>query len=179
MLARRGHQQLCTHQKKVWDLAREDHDVLITSATASGKTLACYLPILNHLIRNSQACVLYLAPTKALAQDQCLKLKQWAEDLPESAGLGPTQIETYDGDTPREARRTIRNRVRIMISNPGMLNRSLLPFHRHTWKEFLSSLAFVFVDEIHIYRGIFGRHVANVCLGLERLLDIHQPQRKA
>ena len=179
MLARRNHLQLYTHQREVWDLVRDGQDVLITTPTASGKTLACYLPILDHLIRNPQACVLYLAPTKALAQDQCLELKQWAADLPESAGLRPNQIETYDGDTPRETRRAIRNRMRIMISNPDMLNRSLLPFHRHTWKEFLSSLAFVFVDEIHTYRGIFGSHVANVFLRLERILDIHQPHRKA
>ena len=178
MLVQRGHNQLYTHQREVWDLVRDGQDVLITTPTASGKTLACYLPILDHLIRNPRACMLYLAPTKALAQDQCLELKQWAAALPTAAGLAPHQIETYDGDTPLEARRAIRARVRVMISNPDMLNRSVLPFHHRTWKDFLDNLAFVFVDEIHTYRGIFGSHVANVFLRLERLLDMHQPHRR-
>ncbi len=178
VLVQRGHQRLYTHQREVWELVRDGQDVLITTPTASGKTLACYLPILDHLLRNPQARMLYLAPTKALAQDQCLELKQWAVDLPATAGLGPHQIETYDGDTPQEARRAVRARVRIMISNPDMLNRSVLPFHHRTWKDFLDHLAFVFVDEIHTYRGIFGSHVANVFRRLERLLDVHQPHRR-
>ncbi len=178
MLLQRGHTRLYTHQREVWDLVRDGQDVLVTTPTASGKTLACYLPILDHLLRHPRACTLYLAPTKALAQDQCLELKQWAAALPPAAGLGPDQIETYDGDTPREARRAIRTRMRVMISNPDMLNRSVLPFHRRTWKSFLAHLAFVFVDEIHVYRGIFGSHVANLFLRLERLLDRHRPHRR-
>ena len=76
--------------------------------TASGKSLACYLPILDHLIRNPRACALYLAPTKALAQDQCRELQRWVADLPTTAGLTAAQVETYDGDTPLETRRAIR-----------------------------------------------------------------------
>ena len=178
LLVRRGHRLLYTHQREVWNLVKDGQDVLVTTPTASGKSLACHLPILNHLIQNPRACALYLAPTKALAQDQCRELKEWAAELSVTTCLQPDQIETYDGDTPQADRRAIRGRMRVMISNPDMLNRSVLPFHGRTWKNFLENLAFVFVDEVHAYRGVFGSHVANVFLRLQRVLDMHQPHRE-
>lgn len=170
VLEKQGHARLYSHQREVWELARAGHDVLVTTPTASGKSLACYLPMLDRLLREPQARVLYLAPTKALGQDQQNTLRAWAAQLPSEAGLSPDEVSTYDGDTPQEERRRLRARMRIMISNPDMVHQSLLPFHVGTWKDFLDNLAFVFVDEIHYCRGIFGSHVANVLLRLQRLL---------
>lgn len=175
-LARQGTRRLYQHQRQACDLAQAGRDVLIVTPTASGKSLGCHLPVLNRLLRDPQACALYLSPTKALAQDQYQALQRLATDLPPELGLLPEHIALYDGDTPASARPAIRRTVRLLISNPDLLHFALLPSHE-AWHRFLSGLDFTVVDEIHAYRGVFGSHVANVFRRLQRLRALHAPQR--
>lgn len=178
VLACQGRTRLYRHQREACDLARAGHDILIVTPTASGKSLGCHLPVLDRLLRDPRACALYLAPTKALAQDQSQELQRLAAALPLAAGLGPEQIAVYDGDTPQAARRAIRGRVRLLISNPDMLHFAILPQHAQAWHRFLAHLDCVVVDEIHAYRGVFGSHVANVFRRLQRLCLLHAPRKR-
>ncbi len=133
---------------------------MITSGTASGKSLAFNLPVLDGIARDPKRRALYLYPTKALAQDQARKL----------AELRPPGLREaiYDGDTPREERPAIRRRNNLVLTNPDMLHVGLLPNHR-SWGDFLANLEWVVVDEAHTYRGVFGSHVANVLRRLRRV----------
>src|SRR2546421_6581192 len=158
-LARAGIDKLYSHQADAWRAAREGH-VIVTTGTASGKSLAFNLPVLDTLAHDSRARAIYLYPTKALAQDQARKL---------SALRAPfLRHAIYDGDTPREERRAIRGRSNLILSNPDMLNVGVLPHHRQ-WGDVLANLALIVVDEAHVYRGVFGSHVANVLRRLRRL----------
>ena len=134
--------------------------MVVTSGTASGKSLAFNLPVLDGIARDAKRRALYLYPTKALAQDQARKL----------AALRPPQLREaiYDGDTPREERPAIRRRSNLVLTNPDMLHVGVLPHHR-SWGDFLANLGWVVVDEAHTYRGVFGSHVANVLRRLRRL----------
>jgi len=160
-----GIRRLYLHQARALDLAREGKDFVVVTATASGKT-ACYnLPVLERLLAEAETKALYLFPTKALAQDQLATLKRWAESDPAvGARLRPA---TYDGDTPRHNRRTIRERANVILSNPDMLHVGILPHHPR-WASFLQHLEYVVVDEVHQYRGIFGSNVAMVLRRLAR-----------
>ncbi|MEZ5061873.1 MAG: DEAD/DEAH box helicase [Solirubrobacterales bacterium] len=141
--------------------AVETSDVVVTSGTASGKSLAFNMPVLDAIARDPVgARALYLYPTKALAQDQARKLFEIAPE-----GL---RHAIYDGDTPREERPAIRRRSNLILTNPDMVHVSLLPHHKR-WAEFVSKLRFVVVDEAHVYRGVFGSHVANVLRRLRRV----------
>ena len=133
---------------------------MITSGTASGKSLAFNLPVLNGIAARPKDRALYLYPTKALAQDQARKLAQ----------LRPPNLREaiYDGDTPREERPAIRRRNNLVLTNPDMLHVAVLPNHK-SWGDFLANLRWVVVDEAHTYRGVFGSHVANVLRRLRRL----------
>ena len=134
---------------------------IVTTGTASGKSLCFNLPTLDVLCRDTQARALYLYPTKALAQDQARAL----------AAFGLTKRvrpAIYDGDTPREARADIRRRANIVLTNPDMLHVGILPNHA-AWAELFANLAVVVVDEAHVYRGVFGSHVANVLRRLRRI----------
>ena len=133
---------------------------MITSGTASGKSLAFNLPVLDGIARDPKRRALYLYPTKALAQDQARKL----------AELRPPGLREaiYDGDTPREERPAIRRRSNLVLTNPDMLHVGLLPNHK-SWGDFLANLGWVVVDEAHTYRGVFGSHVANVLRRLRRV----------
>ena len=133
---------------------------MITSGTASGKSLAFNLPVLDGIARDAKRRALYLYPTKALAQDQARKL----------AALRPPGLREaiYDGDTPREERPAIRRRNNLVLTNPDMLHVGLLPNHK-SWGDFLANLGWVVVDEAHTYRGVFGSHVANVLRRLRRV----------
>jgi DEAD/DEAH box helicase domain-containing protein len=138
-----------------------DGPTIITTGTASGKSMCFNLPTLDVLCRDSKARALYLYPTKALAQDQARAL----------AGFGLTkQVRPaiYDGDTPREARADIRRKANIVLTNPDMLHVGILPNHP-AWAELFANLAIVVVDEAHVYRGVFGSHVANVLRRLRRI----------
>src|SRR5437763_3198926 len=158
-LALAGIEKLYSHQEDTWRAAREGH-VIVTTGTASGKSLAFNLPVLDTLAHDARARAIYLYPTKALAQDQARKL---------SALRAPfLRHAIYDGDTPREERRAIRARSNLILSNPDMLNVGVLPHHRQ-WGDVLANLAWIVVEEAPVYRGVFGSHVANVLRRLRRL----------
>ena len=158
-LGRVGIDSLYTHQLRAFELAA-DSNLVITSGTASGKSLAFNLPVLNGIAARPKDRALYLYPTKALAQDQARAL----------ARLRPPNLREaiYDGDTPREERPAIRRRSNLILTNPDMLHVAILPNHK-SWGDFLANLEWVVVDEAHTYRGVFGSHVANVLRRLRRL----------
>ncbi len=162
-LARAGIQTLYSHQAEALTAAQAG-DVIVTSGTASGKSLSFNLPVLSALVADHNARALYLYPTKALAQDQARKLLE--------LGLREARPAIYDGDTPREDRPAIRRRSNLILSNPDMLNMSMLPHHKQ-WADFLHGLRWVVVDEAHTYRGVFGSHVANVLRRLRRVAAIY------
>jgi DEAD/DEAH box helicase domain-containing protein len=138
---------------------------IITTGTASGKSLCFQLPTLEVLTSDRQARALYLYPTKALAQDQARSLTAFGL----SQAIRPA---IYDGDTPRAERAAIRRRANVLLTNPDMLHVGILP-HHGAWDELLANLAFVVVDEAHVYRGVFGSHVGNVLRRLRRVAAIH------
>jgi DEAD/DEAH box helicase domain-containing protein len=158
-LRRAGIESLYTHQQEAFEAAASSN-LAITSGTASGKSLAFNLPVLDGIARQPKRRALYLYPTKALAQDQARKL----------ALLRPPGLREaiYDGDTPREERPAIRRRNNLVLTNPDMLHVGLLPNHK-SWGDFLANLEWVVVDEAHTYRGVFGSHVANVLRRLRRV----------
>jgi DEAD/DEAH box helicase domain-containing protein len=151
--------RLYSHQREALDASTRS-DLVITSGTASGKSLAFNLPVLDGIARDSKRRALYLYPTKALAQDQARSLR----------ALRPPGLREaiYDGDTPREERPAIRRRSNLVLTNPDMLHVGILPNHK-SWGDFLANLGWVVVDEAHTYRGVFGSHVANVLRRLRRL----------
>ena len=158
-LAAAGIEALWAHQADALEAARRGH-AIVTTGTASGKSLAFNLPVLDTLASDVAARAFYLYPTKALAQDQARALSR----------LGGKYLRhaIYDGDTPREERRAIRQRSNLILTNPDMLHVGVLPNHR-SWGDVLANLAWVVVDEAHVYRGVFGSHVANVLRRLRRL----------
>lgn len=162
-LARRGIAQPYTHQAQAIEHALAGRHVVVTTSTASGKTLGYTVPILSTLLANPRARALMLFPTKALSQDQCHGLTGLAEDL----GVG-LRIHTYDGDTPPAVRRTIRSAGHIVLTNPDMLHSGILPHHT-LWISLFENLAYVVLDEVHSLRGVFGSHVANVIRRLRRI----------
>lgn len=162
-LRARGLTQFFTHQAAAIDAARRGENVVIATATASGKTLCYTAPVLQRLLEQPNARALYLFPTKALAHDQ---LAETAVLL--NAGRLPLELHPYDGDTPQNRRRQARQGRGILVTNPDMLHAGILPYHP-TWRTLFSNLDFVVLDEIHAYRGIFGSHVANLIRRLRRL----------
>jgi DEAD/DEAH box helicase domain-containing protein len=164
-----GVEQLYTHQRAFWDAAERGGHVLVTTGTASGKTLAFNLPVLDAIAREPKTRALYLYPTKALAQDQFRTLSAYR--VPR---LRPA---IYDGDTPAEQRRQIRLTANALLTNPDMVHVGVLPNHDR-WADVLANLRYVVVDEAHVYRGVFGSHVGNVLRRLQRLARIYgaEPQ---
>ena len=158
-LGRAGVESLYTHQLAAYETAA-DSNLVITSGTASGKSLAFNLPVLDGIAAEPKRRALYLYPTKALAQDQARKLAQ----------LRPPGLREaiYDGDTPKEERPAIRRKNNLVLTNPDMLHVGLLPHHK-VWGDFMANLEWVVVDEAHTYRGVFGSHVANVLRRLRRV----------
>jgi DEAD/DEAH box helicase domain-containing protein len=154
-----GIKRLWTHQRACWDVVARGEHLIVTTGTASGKSMCFNLPVLDHLHRVPTARALYLYPTKALAQDQIRRLRPIAGVRIEPA--------VYDGDTPSEARRLARTRGRLLLTNPDMLSMAILPHHER-WGDFLFNLTHVVIDEAHTYRGVFGSHVANVLRRLRR-----------
>ncbi|MFH2103212.1 MAG: DEAD/DEAH box helicase [Chloroflexota bacterium] len=161
-LRRQGIESLYSHQADAWDVIRSGRNLVLATGTASGKTLAFNLPVLAGLIENPQARALYLYPTKALAQDQLNGLKLF------QVGVHKLGSAIYDGDTPQRDRKAIRERARILLSNPDMLHTGILPHHTN-WADFFRGLEFIVIDEQHTYRGVFGSHVANVLRRLKRV----------
>lgn len=158
--------RLYTHQARALETVREGRDLVLTTPTASGKTLAFTLPVLERLALDGAATALYLYPTKALANDQLRVLL----DIEAATGLalGPA---VYDGDTPASRRPGIRNRSRIVLSNPYELHQ-VLPWHAR-WHRFLAGLQVVVVDEAHRYRGVFGANIAFLLRRLRRVCRHH------
>ena len=159
----RGIDRLFTHQAAAIEAARRGENVIVSTATASGKSLAYTLLVLQRLLERPDARALYLFPTKALAHDQ----EAETAGLIAAARL-PVAVNTYDGDTPRGKRSAVRSAGGLLITNPDMLHAGILPFHP-SWRALFGALEYVVVDEIHIYRGVFGSHVANVLRRLQRL----------
>jgi DEAD/DEAH box helicase domain-containing protein len=155
---------LWRHQAEAWEAARRGENVVVTTGTASGKSLAFNLPVLDAIARDPKARAIYLYPTKALSQDQARALAELR-----LKGLRPA---IYDGDTPGERRWQIRKWSNLVITNPDMLHVGLLP-HHDRWADVLANLRFVVVDEAHVYRGVFGSHVANVLRRLRRLAGVY------
>ncbi len=166
--AQLGIERLYRHQSLAVAAALQGEHVATVAGTASGKSLAYLLPMLDGLLRRPEARALLLFPTKALARDQLAVLQAWDALLPD-AGLKPA---AYDGDTPQNARRTIRRESRVIVSNPDMLHAGILPRHAD-WADFLGGLSDLVLDEMHVYRGIFGSHVANLLRRLRRLTRFH------
>jgi DEAD/DEAH box helicase domain-containing protein len=162
-LERTGVQGLYTHQLEALDAARAGN-VIVTSGTASGKSLSFNLPVLDAIASDPKTRALYIYPTKALAQDQARKLSQ--------LGLTSLRHAIYDGDTPRDARAQIRKRSNLILTNPDMLNMAVLAHHKG-WGDFITNLRWVVVDEAHTYRGVFGSHVANVLRRLRRVARVY------
>ena len=163
-LAAQGIERLYAHQAQAYDAVRAGGHVIVTTGTASGKTLAFNLPVLDALAADPKSRALYLYPTKALAQDQARALAAL-----EAPGV---RAAIYDGDTPQERRPQIRRWANLILTNPDMLHIGVLPRH-DLWADVLHNLRFVVVDEAHVYRGVFGSHVSNVLRRLRRLARIY------
>jgi len=154
------------HQVEAAEIAHEGRHVVVSTGTASGKSLAYLMPALTAVVDGTRApngrgaTVLYLAPTKALAHDQWRSV--------EELGVADLRVSAYDGDTPDEERAWVRAHAGYVLSNPDLVHRSMLPGHER-WSSFLRALTYVVVDECHIYRGVFGSHVANVLRRLQRV----------
>ncbi|MGH7335924.1 MAG: DEAD/DEAH box helicase [Candidatus Rokuibacteriota bacterium] len=161
-LCARGIEQLYSHQAKTWELVDKGHHVVVVTPTASGKTLCYNVPALHALLTAPAARILYLFPTKALAQDQLAELEAIAKTLPD------LRMFTYDGDTPPDARRAVRARANLVLTNPDMLHSGILPHHTK-WASLFQNLKFVVIDELHAYRGVFGSHLANLLRRLRRI----------
>ncbi len=162
-LDRRGIRAFYAHQAAAIDSATAGDNLVVATATASGKSLCYTVPVLQRLLVQPKARALYLFPTKALAHDQVDETAAIVE-----AGRLRIPVHSYDGDTPRAQRSQIRQSTGILVTNPDMLHSGILPFHPN-WRLLFSNLQFVVLDEIHAYRGIFGSHVANVIRRLRRI----------
>jgi len=166
-LAARGIAQLYTHQAEAFEHVLAGRNVVTITPTASGKTLCYNAPVLNAILQDSSTRALYLFPTKALAQDQLAELHSLAELVASGSDL-QIGVFTYDGDTPSDARRAIRGKAHVVLSNPDMLHSGILPHHPR-WAKLFENLRFVIIDELHAYRGVFGSHLSNILRRLQRV----------
>ena len=161
--AAKGIHRLYTHQAAAAEAVHAGKNVVIVTPTASGKTLCYNLPVLNAVLENSDARALYLFPTKALAQDQLAELHDLNQRLDDRFG-----VFTYDGDTPADARKAIREKSHIVLTNPDMLHTGILPHHTR-WTRLFENLRYIVIDELHTYRGVFGSRLCNVLRRLRRI----------
>jgi DEAD/DEAH box helicase domain-containing protein len=159
----KGIRQLYTHQAAAAEAVHAAKNVVIVTPTASGKTLCYNLPVLNAILSNDDTRALYLFPTKALAQDQLAELHDLNQRLENRVG-----VFTYDGDTPSDARKAIREKSHVVLTNPDMLHTGILPHHTR-WTRLFENLRYIVVDELHTYRGVFGSHLCNVLRRLQRV----------
>lgn len=166
-LAERGIENLYTHQAAAVEHALTGKNTVVVTPTASGKTLCYNLPVVHTILSEAGARAIYLFPTKALAEDQRLELQR----LNDSLG-GPLLCHTYDGDTPQDARRAIRDRANIVMTNPDMLHTGILPHHTK-WVKLFENLRYFVIDELHYYRGVYGSHLANILRRLKRICEFY------
>jgi DEAD/DEAH box helicase domain-containing protein len=162
-LEERGIARLYSHQARSFDLAAAGRNAVVVTPTASGKTLCYNLPVLNALLADPNVRALYLFPTKALAEDQLHELQRAID------GTGAElRAFTYDGDTPQDARKAIRERANIVLTNPDMLHSGILPHHTR-WAKLFENLRYIVIDELHYCRGVYGSHLANILRRLKRI----------
>jgi DEAD/DEAH box helicase domain-containing protein len=164
----RGLSSLYTHQREAITHALEGRHVVLATPTASGKSLCFHAPVLDALTWGATA--LYIMPTRALAQDQAASLRAWIAAMP--GACEDWCVELYDGDTAQQERRAIRERATILLTTPDMLHGAILP-HHGLWRRLLARLEYVVVDELHMYRGVFGAHTANILRRLTRVARHH------
>ena len=166
-LEKRGIAQLYSHQAEAFERIQAAQHVVIVTPTASGKTLCYNLPVLNLLASDEGARAMYLFPTKALAEDQLHEFQQAVEEMGSEI-----RAFTYDGDTPQDARRAIRQRANVVLTNPDMLHSGILPHHTK-WARFFENLRYIVIDELHYYRGVYGSHLANLLRRLKRICEFY------
>jgi DEAD/DEAH box helicase domain-containing protein len=166
-LGSRGISDLYSHQAEAIEHSLALRNVVVITPTASGKTLCYNAPVLSTILRDPSSRALYLFPTKALAQDQLAELQVMCETIARDSG-DQVGVFTYDGDTPQDARRAIRARAHIVLSNPDMVHSGILPHHPR-WAKLFENLKYIVIDELHAYRGVFGSHLCNVLRRLRRI----------
>ncbi|MGD0500078.1 MAG: DEAD/DEAH box helicase [Bryobacteraceae bacterium] len=162
-LEARGIARLYSHQAEAFEAIQAGKHVAVVTPTASGKTLCYNLPVLNLLLADPEARAMYLFPTKALAEDQLHELHSAVEEMGSDL-----RAFTYDGDTPQDARKAIRQRANVVLTNPDMLHSGILPHHTR-WARYFENLRYVVIDELHYYRGVYGSHLANLLRRLKRV----------
>ena len=163
----KGIRRLYTHQAAAVEAVHTGKNVVIVTPTASGKTLCYNLPVLNDVLEHPDTRALYLFPTKALAQDQLAELHDLNQRLDDRFG-----VFTYDGDTPADARKAIREKGHVVLTNPDMLHTGILPHHTR-WTRLFENLRYIVIDELHTYRGVFGSHLCNVLRRLRRIAHFY------
>jgi DEAD/DEAH box helicase domain-containing protein len=166
-LIARGVRQLYSHQAEAFRHSSEGRNVVVVTPTASGKTLCYNLPVLNGLRNDPGARAMYLFPTKALAEDQLQSFQSAVDSMGSDF-----RAFTYDGDTPQDARRAIRERANVVLTNPDMLHAGILPHHTK-WAKAFENLRYVVIDELHSYRGVYGSHLANILRRLKRVCEFY------
>ncbi len=174
-LRQAGYNELYAHQAAAWRHLQAGRNLVVVTGTSSGKTLCYNLSILNQLIADPLARALYIFPTKALAQDQLKKIQAITGPIPNnpfSPSIPKISASIYDGDTPAGQRSAIRSNARLLLTNPDMLHMGILPHHT-LWAEVFQNLRYIVIDEIHVYRGVFGSHLANVIRRLKRILQFY------
>src|SRR5205085_11659168 len=167
VLNQRGIARLYSHQAESFDRIQAGSNVVIVTPTASGKTLCYNLPVLNLLMRDDGARAMYLFPTKALAEDQLHEFHSAVEEMGSEI-----RAFTYDGDPPQDARKAVRQRANVVLTNPDMLHSGILPHHTR-WAHYFENLRYVVIDELHNYRGVYGSHLANVLRRLRRICEFY------
>ncbi|MEM7536278.1 MAG: DEAD/DEAH box helicase [Chloroflexota bacterium] len=170
-LHERDFTQLYSHQTEAITQTLAGKNVAVVTPTASGKTLCYNAPVLHTMLAEPNSRALYLFPTKALAQDQLKELRQWTAE----PAFSQITVATYDGDTPSAKRASIRKQTHIILSNPDMVHMGILPYHTN-WADFFTNLRYIVIDEMHVYRGVFGSHVANVLRRLQRICTLYGSQ---
>src|SRR5882762_10267834 len=165
--AGKGIRQLYSHQAAAAEAVHAGKNVVIVTPTASGKTLCYNLPVLNAILEDTDTRAIYLFPTKALAQDQLAELHDVNQRLDNRFG-----VFTYDGDTPSDARKAIREKGHMVLTNPDMLHTGILPHHTK-WTRLFENLKYIVIDELHCYRGVFGSHLCNVLRRLRRIVRLY------
>jgi DEAD/DEAH box helicase domain-containing protein len=163
----KGIQQLYSHQAAAAEAVHAGKNIVIVTPTASGKTLCYNLPVLNAILGDTDTRAMYLFPTKALAQDQLAELYDLNQRLENQFG-----VFTYDGDTPSDARKAIREKSHVVLTNPDMLHTGILPHHTR-WTRLFENLRYIVIDELHTYRGVFGSHLCNVLRRLKRICQFY------
>ena len=166
-LEKRGIARLYSHQADTFDHVNAGRNVVIVTPTASGKTLCYNLPVLNLLMNDTGARAMYLFPTKALAEDQLHEFQSAVDAMGSDI-----RAFTYDGDTPQDVRKAIRQRANVVLTNPDMLHSGILPHHTR-WARYFENLRFIVIDELHYYRGVYGSHLANLLRRLKRICEFY------